>query len=74
MDHKTPSNLTQERICKIMEKEERIVKECSVCRKEVAVMIYECPSYGSRLCLVCGKNNDWSPNCLKRACETEGIL
>lgn len=47
-----------------MEEEKTIYETCSVCKKQVVIMIYDCPNCKSKICLVCKVNNDWKcPNC-----------
>jgi transcription initiation factor IIE alpha subunit len=67
MDHKTPSNMYDKGVAQIMEREETIFKECSVCKKQVCVMIYECPSCKSKFCMICTLENNWKcPNCKQK--------
>jgi hypothetical protein len=65
MDYKS-SHSWREGVEKIREQEKTIYETCSVCKKQVMMLIDDCPNCRSKICLVCKVNNDGSVQTVDR--------
>jgi transcription initiation factor IIE alpha subunit len=54
-------------VARLWKKRQTISKECSLCKREVGVMVYECSNFKSKFCPTCANNNEWKcPNCRQK--------